>query len=315
MGTAKIIRKFWSPFINDKSIENDDQIYATNVCINKKDIRVYIDINYDIFYNYSHGDEELIKIINNKLYLSENNILVLSGPGKGKLENILKELGIKLEKTKKENPKFITEIVLSSIYKHHHNFIFEILFITLLIYSIFGSSIIMKKHFLTISFRKWLYIILFISFTTYIEYVAFIRNVQISIFDKSLYLGMDFFHMFIVFISYLLVYLIFSQKNKINYLLILNIKYLIVLLLFFIYKKCILTMFSSKIVKTDIRFAPLYNRFMYLFDLDYNYDQTMNKEDSLHAWINGNKFLVGVLIITNIYVLLYVNRKLINKIL
>ena len=173
----------------------------------------------------------------------------------------------------------------------------------------------MKKHFLTISFRKWLYIILFISFTTYIEYVAFIRNVQISIFDKSLYLGMDFFHMFIVFISYLLVYLIYTQKNKINYLLILNIKYLIVLLLFFIYKKCILTMFSSKIVKTDIRFAPLYNRFMYLFDLDYNYDQTMNKEDSLHAWINGNKFLVGVLIITNIYVLLYVNRKLINKIL
>ena len=74
-------------------------------------------------------------------------------------------------------------------------------------------------------------------------------------------------------------------------------------------------MFSSKIVKTDIRFAPLYNRFMYLFDLDYNYDQTMNREDSLHAWINGNKFLVGVLIITNIYVLLHVNRKLINKIL
>ena len=66
---------------------------------------------------------------------------------------------------------------------------------------------------------------------------------------------------------------------------------------------------SSNIVQSDIKFAPIYDRMMYLCSLDYNYDQTANREESLHAWMNGNKFLVGLLIVTNLYVLIKLNYK------
>ena len=68
-------------------------------------------------------------------------------------------------------------------------------------------------------------------------------------------------------------------------------------------------MLSSNIVKQDIKFSPIYDRVRYLTDLNYNYDHSSNKEISLHAWINGNRFLVSVLIATNIYVLYKYNTK------
>lgn len=310
MGSASSIIEFWSPFVNDESIENDDQIYATNQCRSKYNLKIHIDTNNEIFFNLSHGDEELLKYQNNKLVVKSSNydVLILSAPGKGKIDAILEKLNKDIMKVEQENTNYSLKNIYASIDKHKHNFLFEITFIIVLLYTLFSSNKIMRKYILTIPIRYWIYTLLSISFLTYIEYVSFIRSETLSFFDKASYLLIDFFHMFVVFFSYLLIYLVFTQKHKINYLLILNIKYFIALLLFFIYKKCILTMLSSNIVKQDIKFSPIYDRVRYLTDLNYNYDHSSNREISLHAWINGNKFIVSVLIVTNIYVLYTYNR-------
>ena len=318
MGTASKIIQFWNDFIEDETYENDDQIYATTTCRNDK-LKIHIDNKCEMFYNYSEGDEALIQNKNNKLFVkskenvsdskSNFDVLVISAPGKGNLENILQTINVPLHEIVKENPKFSAKNVTSSISKHYTSFLFEIFFVFCMLYFLFSTNTFMKKRFLIFQIRYWGIALLFLMLMTYIEYIAFIRSVDISIAYKGLYLFIDYFHMMIVFISYILLYLIFTQKNKINYLLILNTKFLIVLLLFFIYKKCILTMMSSNIVQSDIKFAPIYDRMMYLCSLDYNYDQTANREESLHAWMNGNKFLVGLLIVTNLYVLIKLNYK------
>lgn len=311
MGSAASIIEFWSPFVNDKNIKHDNQIYATNQCRTKYNLKMHIDTNNEIFFNFSNGDEELFKYQNNKVFTesSKYDVLILSAPGKENIDTILEKLNIEPLKVDKENSKMSLKKIYMSIDKHEHNFVFEITLLLILLYTLFSTNKILRKHLLTISIRYWIYMLLIITFLTYIEYVSFIRNETLSFFDKASYLLIDFFHIFVVFFSYLLIYLVFTQKHKINYLLILNIKYFIVLLLFFIYKKCILTMLSSNIIKQDIKFSPIYDRVRYLTDSNYSNDHSSNKEVSLHAWINGNKFLVSVLIATNIYVLYTYNRR------
>ena len=97
---------------------------------------MHIDTTNEIFFNFSHGDEELLKYKNNKLFVesSKYDVLILSAPGKGKIDAILEKLNIELLKIDKENPKFSLKNIYSSIDKHKHNFIFEITFLIVLLY-------------------------------------------------------------------------------------------------------------------------------------------------------------------------------------
>jgi len=170
------------------------------------------------------------------------------------------------------------------------------------------TKCITEKYIFTRNLMYIILIILFIGLLSFIEYIAFLTNEPVPFIDKIIYLLLDFFHISIVGLSYLMIYFVFTKKSKINYLLVLNIKFLIVLLLFFFYKKCILTIISSKIIKKDITFSSIYERLQYLTNNNFNYDPTSSDESSLYAWIDGNKFIVFVLIMTNIYVLYDLNK-------
>ncbi len=83
IGNVESIIKFWK----DINHTDNNQKYATKTCRNSTDIKIGIDINNELFYNYSKIDN--IEILDNRILLNNNYPCIISSHGDKNINNIL----------------------------------------------------------------------------------------------------------------------------------------------------------------------------------------------------------------------------------
>lgn len=172
------------------------------------------------------------------------------------------------------------------IQSNHVTFLPEIILFT------FCSLLLLKRS--LDSFMICLFI-----FFIFIEYELEIKHFDIPLSNKIMYLLIDGIHISIVF---LFIYLVIHFQSKI---LLLNIVSFIFILLFCIYKQCVLTIINNTITNRFTIWKGSYDRLYYFFDLNQPYinNTIYTKEKIKDIWLSDNKYFIGLLIVLNICVL------------
>jgi len=258
IGTSDSILAFWKDYQG-----GDVQTYATQQCSN---FDMKIDVNHDIFYNYSPSDDVVVR--ENRLYVNDKAICVISGSG---INPYLKQLGY--------SPPDITYTFNYGI----KTFLPEII--------VFLAAC---ACFCVCSF-PWSIAVCFLLFTTLMEYELHIKHYPISMFYKMICLQLDILH---VILCLVFVYLMLNVECNLKKLITLNILVLIIILFFFHYKRCILTILQNKLVNKQVGWTAPLDRILYFFQ-DKQYLKT--DPDPLIAWIEGNKITCLIVICLNIY--------------
>lgn len=278
IGKSSAIIDFWK----DYNENVDEQKYIINIFLYKySDYNGFkVDIDNKLFYNYSPNDN--IKIINNKIYLNNQQITIINTSNHYDINNLLLKLKYKnLPCIKNESSikYFIDEIIF-------------LLFIFYLSFIIKDINILLQS--------------IFILYCIFIEYQINLKNINISIFKKGLYLINELVHLFVVI---LLLNVSFNLNCGINKLLILNTGFFMMLLSFFYFKKCILSIFSSNLLNLKIyrKWIGPFTRCNYLLFLDSKYKGN-NKNETL-SWMDGNMITVFIIILLNCYCLFKINNK------
>ena len=228
-----------------------------------------IDNKYQIFYNYSILNKNINDNINN---YELSNPSIVSGI---RLKNkYIKYVIIKEgNKTKLNIMNYINEIIV---------------IICCLIALIYFKN---KKISLLISITLLLEVINYELFTKHF-------NKQFHI--KIIYTIIDILHCCLMGCL-----LLFASDFKCNIkkLLIMNIGYMIAVYLFFIYKRCVLTIFENKLLGIDTNYTSIsiVTKFKYFIDLNESY--TPSYGDYTNKWMKGNKYNIMLVIIYNIFCL------------
>jgi len=288
MGKAGSIINLWKDFKKGE----DDQRYVTAKCSEGKEI--FIDEDCYLFYN--HSKHAKIHVRDNKLFLNDNkvNTCIISSPGNSDIGFILKELGYKNIPV----VKIETDIV-RRIKTYLPVFIPEILLIATIIAIFYygGGLTSLIPYFISL-----LLISVFVNFYLKTIYLPISNN------RKALYTTIDFFHMSWLFISvYILIVLlndIIHSRCNLRLFLFFNLFYLILIFLFFIYKRCILSIWEEQSSGTEIN----KNRFLY-FTNDKPYSHIIRNKNNTDAWVNGNKNQLLILVLINIYILVMLFMK------
>ena len=257
IGTSDSILAFW------KDYQGDDQTYATQQCRN---FNMKIDVNHDIFYNYSPSDDIVVR--ENRIYVNNKATCVISGPG---INPYLKQLGY--------SPPDIPYTFNYGI----KTFLPEII--------VFLAAC---ACFCFFPF-KWSVGVSVLLFTSLMEYELHIKHYPITMFYKIICLQLDILH---VTIFLALVYLMLNVECNVKKLIFLNTLYLMLVLFFFYYKRCILTIFQNKLVNKQVGWTAPIDRIVYFFQ-DKQYIN--NNPEHMISWANGNKITCLLVICLNIY--------------
>jgi hypothetical protein len=277
IGNAKALIDFWK----DIDYNDDEQTYATKICRESSNINVGIDINNILFYNYSKIDN--IKISDNRILLNNIYPCVISAPGNHNINHILSKIGY----TNLPDIKFDYNYRIKTYLKY---FKLEILYILLSILILYYS----KNKYLAIS-------ACFILFLELIHYELYVKHINQKQIYKYVYVLLDLFHISII---YCIFYLFLNFNCDIKKLLLLNTIYSFILLLFFYFKKCILTELENKVLGIDSDFGSVSRkkRLNYFFDIEETYTST--KGNNTIQWLEGNKLIILCIFILNIYCLI-----------
>ncbi len=165
-----------------------------------------------------------------------------------------------------------------------------ILFIFICILLNFNRSII--SYFLSL-----LFILLFI------EYELKIKHLDITIQNKIMAVLMDLFHLFIQFF---VLFLLINFNCNIKKLIFLNIFYLGIVFLFYVFKTCILSVLQNIVTCETTVWCGIDTRIQYFFNLNQPYiNNTIYDENrKIQSWINGNKFIIVAIIALNAYAMI-----------
>lgn len=272
IGTCKSIIDLWSDFKG-----GDDQRHVTKKC---KD--VFVDIDHKLFYNYDIS--ESIEVREGKLYKvgQDTSIPVISCPGNGDMNKTLSQLGY----------TNLPDIKMNYLYRlktYGKLFIPEIIWVLV--------SILL---FIKIPNKLIASIISFLILLEVINFEVHIKHLEIHKIRKILYSLLDFVHISVITLLFWLMY----KSSNVKTLLIMNTFFLIILALFFQFKKCILTIIENKVagISDNYMHVPREVRLRYLVDPKQEYKKQQGKS-SVHEWINGNKIILFIVVLINIMTL------------
>ena len=295
IGYAQDIIDIWEGFSNN----NDDQKFITTKCQREKHInKISIDLDNYIFYNYSPNDH--LKVIKQKLYIdnNSNSCCIISSPGDQDINKILSEIGFK------KIPKVQKQIV-RRFTTYFKNFIPEFLLfiVVIIIFALFKVNIYLILFIVTIIF-------------TFLEYQLKVKFFQIPTYKKVLYTAIDFAHLFISSLFYILVFQLLWKiihfQCDLKILFLLNIIYLITLALFFKYKRCIISIINERISPESKGWKSVQSRVGYFFDQKpyFNRDKlSKGRENFTLKWMNGNIIIIIAITIVNIYYFILMKTK------
>ena len=267
IGTSESIISFWEEYNG-----GDDQWYATQTC---KRVDMKIDTEHLLFYNYSPNDT--IQVRHGQLYVNDVTPCVISCPAGGNINPYLRQLGYK--------PPEIHYNWTYRLRTYMKTFLPEIILVCLLV---------LVVRYFTFPFS---FFFSFLLFTTFVEYELHLKHYSISPLYKGLALCIDFFHMFVVtFVMYLL----FNLQCSLKKLILLDTLYLIIVMLFLHYKRCILAILQNQCMQQEVSWTGPFERIFYFFSSrQYVKPGNQNTEN----WMNGNKYTVFLIIALNLYCL------------
>jgi len=274
IGTSEAIISFWEDYDG-----GDDQQYATQTC-KHKDMK--IDTEHLLFYNYSPTDTIVVK--HGQLYVNDVVPCVISCPAHGNINTYLTQLGY--------NPPDI-----------HHNFTYRIktYMKTFLPEVILVGLIVATFTYVTFPLSLFLS---FLLFTTFVEYELHLKHYSISSFFKGIALCIDCFHMFVVMCVF---YLLFNLQCSLKKLIMLDTLYLIIVLLFLHYKRCILSILQNKCMKRAVSWTGPFERILYFFIPERQYIKPGNNQ-TMDNWMNCNKYTVCLIVALNLYCLFKMHK-------
>ena len=274
IGRASSIIDFWSKMT---STSEDDQRYANYQCTQKD--YVVVDTSHELFYNYSTVDA--LDYVNNKLSIKGVQPCVISAPVSNNINGVLSKIGF----------TDLPDIGNNTQYKfrtYFVQFIPEILFVIVAI-------LILKFN--KTKINSW--IIIFLLFLELIHYQLYVKFHDVPLKNKLLYSAMDLFHIGIMLWVFTL---LLNFKCNTQKLILLNLAFLVILLLFFIFKRCFLTTLENGVINVkDDGAVPAETRLSYFFDINKPYLPA--KGDNTQNWMNGNTLLVVLIIVLNAYCL------------
>lgn len=293
IGSVKAINTFWKPYVKQRS-DKTNKINKTNEENNSYHAYVHsiasypfvtnlikIDWANKFFYNYSYSDS---LIFNDKIIINNETPKIISG----------REFLNTYYPTLIDKPILInisnTNIILkkNNFYKYKSNIIEISAIITLLI-MLFISK---KKLFVLISGLALIWEIM--------HYQILIKHIKAKAMRKLLYVIIDFMHMCLLGGMF---YLLFNENCNTKQILFLNTTYLFVVLTFFIYKRCALTILENYVLGINTHHATmsLKKRVTYFFSLVTKYEFFKgNPKVNLEYWMKSNMYTVSLIIMSNL---------------
>lgn len=272
IGTSKAIIEFWK----DMKINDNDQIYATQKCNLLNDNFIKLDVNNKLFYNYNKYDK--ITIDNNKIKYNLEYPNIISASDISNINDILRQLGYDINNIKITNNK-----TKSFIQRYPLEIIFLIIILAM-IYFIKDTNFIIR-------FSIYLFLI-------FINYSLYIKHLNISMIKKIIYLLIDLFQLLLlIFIYYMYDYKTCNYKK----ILLLNIINFIIIISFFLFKKCIFNILKNKLSGID-KCASFQTKLNYVFNKDSKY-VVEHEKNEIDNWINFNMISFISIIMINYYCL------------
>ena len=165
IGTVQSIVNFWKDYH-----EGDDQEYVTERCD-----EVYVDINNNIFYNYTPVDR--LDVREGRLYLEEGSrsIPIIGSPGNRDMRPILRKLGYNSLLDIQQN-----NYLLSGIPKYGKLFLPEIIW-----------AIVSILLFLGVPNKKLALVVSFVILLEVINFEVDVKHKKASVLEKILYTAYD----------------------------------------------------------------------------------------------------------------------------
>lgn len=270
IGTSEAIVSFWENFGG-----GDDQQYATQKC---KNMDMKIDVNHEIFYNYSPTDTIVVK--DGRLYVNDTQPCIISCPAHGNINPYLTKLGY--------NPPDIEYNWSYRLNTYMKSFLPEVILLCLIV-----ASFVYFTFPLSLA-------ITFLLFTTFIEYELHVKHYPISLWNAFFYLCLDCIHVFTVVV---IIYLLFNLQCSLKKLVLLNTIYLIIVLFFYYFKRCIITIYQNKLIDNDVGWTGPFDRILYFFNPEKQYTTKHTSKEYTNRWMEGNKKTAIMIIALNVYCL------------
>jgi hypothetical protein len=134
----------------------------------------------------------------------------------------------------------------------------------------------------------------------FLEYELMVKHLDISNQNKALYLLVDALHVITVLV---VIYLLINLECNLPKLFLLNIIYFVVILTFFYFKRCILSIISNDLLdQPHSPWSGPNERFLYFLDLEKPYvKKATENANYTHLWMEGNKITVILILLLNIY--------------
>jgi hypothetical protein len=263
IGTAEAIVSFW---------ENFGGMISS---MQHKHTNMKIDTDHLLFYNYSPADTIIVK--NGQLYVNDIQPCVISCPAHGNINPYLIQLGY--------NPPDIKHNYTYRLKTYMKTFLPEVLLIVAAFaYFTFPLSLV----------------IVFLLFTTFVEYELHIKHYHVSPWNAFCYLSLDCLHVFIVIVVF---YLLFNLQCSMKKLVLLNTIYLIIVLFFYYFKRCIITIYQNNFIQDDVGWPGPFDRILYFFNPEKQYTTKHTSKEYTNRWMEGNKKTVILIIALNLYCL------------
>jgi len=276
IGTPKSIIKFWE----DIKLDDDDQVYATKKCNELGEKNIKIDKDCKIFYNYSRIDN--VHFENNKIKINNEFPNIISAPAFGNIDDILIKLKFKVLETNKTKHNLKSKI--SRLFSYIDRRILDIIFLILII--ILFKCMSNKKNAIIISF---------LLFCELLNYQLYLKHLNINTINKITYIFINLLEIGLILITS---FLISNLKCDMKKLLLLNTIYSLILILFFIFNKCIFKVIKEFLTGINKHFTKN-NQINYLLNLDKKYE---NEEvNDCDHWIKNNFIIILFIFLLNIY--------------
>jgi len=235
-----------------------------------------IDTDHLLFYNYSPDDS--IQVRHGQLYVNDKQPCVISCPGNASINPYLTELGY--------TPPAIHYDWTYRFRTYLKHFLPEILLVTIIIATLFYVSFPLSL------------VISFVAFTTFVEYELHVKHYPISTLSVIAYLFIDALHIVTVLV---VIYLLFNWKCSLKKLMILNTLYLIIVFLFYFYKRCVVSVYQNKLIGKTISWTGPFDRINYFWNPEKQYVNTSRLTSD--NWMNANKNTCFLIIALNVYCL------------
>lgn len=235
-----------------------------------------IDTDHLLFYNYSPADAIIVK--DGQFYVNDIQPCVISCPAYGDINPYLIQLGY--------NPPDIKHNYTYRLKTYMKSFLPEVILVCLIV-----------AAFVYFTFPLSL-VITFLLFTTFVEYELHIKHYSVSPWNAFCYLSLDCLHVFIVIVVF---YLLFNLQCSIKKLVLLNTIYLIIVVLFYYFKRCIITIYQNNFIQDDVGWPGPFDRILYFFNPEKQYVTKHKSKEYTNRWMEGNKKTVTLIIALNLY--------------